>query len=105
MANAMNEETSQGSREKVPRTNGERAGPGAGNGSAGPGEPGLASPAGAAEGSARQRHEEGGLNLKPSGRISAPAAPEAGAVTPPEGQAIENPVFACREVSVFYGQK
>jgi phosphate transport system ATP-binding protein len=44
---------------------------------------------------------EGGLNLKPSGRVSAAidAAPHA------DGATVENPVFACREVSVFYGAK
>jgi len=52
---------------------------------------------------ARQRVGEGGLNLKPSGRMHAPAAAEAAA-----GQAeaaIEDPVFSCRDVSVFYGTK
>jgi phosphate transport system ATP-binding protein len=44
---------------------------------------------------------EGGLNLKPSGRVS--VAPGAGAH--PEGATLENPVFSCREVSVFYGAK
>ena len=44
---------------------------------------------------------EGGLNLKPSGRVSAAsdAAPQA------DGATVENPVFSCREVSVFYGAK
>ena len=42
---------------------------------------------------------EGGLNLKPSGRVSAP-----GAAAQPEAT-VENPVFACREVSVFYRAK
>jgi phosphate transport system ATP-binding protein len=68
------------------------AGPAAatGNGSATP------------ESVARQRAGEGGLNLKPSGRMHAPASPDAA------GQAeaaIENPVFSCRDVSVFYGAK
>jgi phosphate transport system ATP-binding protein len=51
---------------------------------------------------ARQRAGEGGLNLKPSGRMHAPASADAA------GQAeatIENPVFSCRDVSVFYGAK
>jgi phosphate transport system ATP-binding protein len=57
----------------------------------------------APENVARQRAGEAGLNLKPSGRMHAPAAAEAAA-----GQAeaaIENPVFSCRDVSVFYGTK
>src|SRR5207237_919148 len=60
---------------------------------------GVATP----ESVARQRVGEGGLNLKPSGRMHAPASADAAA-----GQAeaaIENPVFSCRDVSVFYGSK
>jgi phosphate transport system ATP-binding protein len=52
----------------------------------------------------RQRQGEGGLNLKPSGRMHAPAAPEPGAGLKTES-AIEDPVFSCRDVSVFYGTK
>jgi len=40
--------------------------------------------------------------LKPSGRVSAAAAPHSGAA-PAEG--VANPVFTCRDVSVFYGDK
>jgi phosphate transport system ATP-binding protein len=48
------------------------------------------------------RHlEEGGLNLKPSGRVS--AATES--VPQADGATVDNPVFSCREVSVFYGAK
>jgi phosphate transport system ATP-binding protein len=68
------------------------AAPGAGSGN------GAATP----ESVARARAGEGGLNLKPSGRMHAPAASDAA------GQAeapIENPVFSCRDVSVFYGAK
>jgi phosphate transport system ATP-binding protein len=59
------------------------------------------------EAAARQRAREGGLNVKPSGRVSAPAAaPGAGAGGLAEGQpALGDPVFSCREVSVFYGAK
>ena len=67
------------------------AGAGSGNGDAVP------------ESVARQRVGEGGLNLKPSGRMRTPASADAAA-----GQAevvIENPVFSCRDVSVFYGAK
>jgi phosphate transport system ATP-binding protein len=62
---------------------------------------GLAAAATAAPGGPAARHlGEGGLNLKPSGRVS--AAP--GAAAQPEAT-VENPVFSCREVSVFYGAK
>ncbi len=48
---------------------------------------------------------ESGLNLKPSGRVAS-AAPEARASGQPEaGAVVENPVFRCRDVNVFYGAK
>src|SRR5580704_4844774 len=47
---------------------------------------------------------ESGLNLKPSGRVAA-AAPEASAAAAADAQGITNPVFTCRDVSVFYGTK
>src|ERR1700686_600409 len=68
------------------------AAPGAGGGNGG------ATP----ESVARRRAGEGGLNLKPSGRMHAPASADAA------GQAeaaIENPGFSCRDGSVFYGGK
>jgi phosphate transport system ATP-binding protein len=69
------------------------AAPGAGNGNAPPEPP------------PRGRWGEGGLNLKPSGRVSAVVL-EAGAGGRTEGHtSVENPVFTCREVSVFYGAK
>jgi len=52
----------------------------------------------------RSRAAEGGLNLKPSGRVAAASSPEAPPGGRTEGQ-VENPVFACREVSVFYSAK
>jgi len=61
----------------------------------------------------RHRENEGGLNLKPSGRTHGhghpPAAPEDRS-THTSGQtvgqvAVENPVFSCRDVNVYYGQK
>src|SRR5204862_471039 len=52
---------------------------------------------------ARQRVGEGGLNLKPSGRMHAPASADAAAGR--AEAAIENPLFSCRDVSVFYGAK
>jgi len=52
---------------------------------------------------ARQRVGEGGLNLKPSGRMHVPASADAAAGR--AEAAIENPLFSCRDVSVFYGAK
>src|SRR3569833_2020440 len=61
----------------------------------------------------RHRESEGGLNLKPSGRMHVHAHPPAS----PENRSshvsgqtvgqieVENPVFSCRDVSVYYGQK
>jgi phosphate transport system ATP-binding protein len=96
------EETPQPPRAPQPRTNG--AGSpmaGAAGVSAGDGH-GAATP----ERSARQRSGESGLNLKPSGRVSAAVALEAGTSGRTEGQAsVENPVFSCRAVNVFYGAK
>jgi phosphate transport system ATP-binding protein len=90
----MSETPEQGAPEpQRPATPRAAAAPGAGTGN------GSATP----ESVARARVGEGGLNLKPSGRMHAPASADAAA-----GQAeapIENPVFACREVSVFYGAK
>jgi phosphate transport system ATP-binding protein len=72
------------------------AGAAAGNGSA----------AAAGRPDAIARHVgESGLNLKPSGRVPASAALEAGSAAPEEQAALENPVFSCRDVSVFYGTK
>jgi phosphate transport system ATP-binding protein len=52
----------------------------------------------------RGRGAESGLNLKPSGRMHASAQPQEarGAAT---DTPLENPVFSCRDVSVFYGAK
>ena len=44
---------------------------------------------------------EGGLNLKPSGRVSAVSEPTPQA----DGATVDNPVFSCRTVSVYYGAK
>jgi phosphate transport system ATP-binding protein len=54
--------------------------------------------------SPRQRPFEGGWNLKPSGRVSAAAASEAG-VTPTPEVAVADPVFTCRDVNVSYAAK
>ncbi len=71
------------------------------------GEEGAAPVSGAqaARGVARPRLGEGGLNLKPSGRMHAPG-PDSAAQEEPEGRAaLKDPVFVCRDVSVFYGAK
>jgi phosphate transport system ATP-binding protein len=70
------------------------------------GAPGANS-AGSPESSQVRRLGESGLNLKPSGRMHAPASLEE---QRPHGQAVgqtsvENPVFSCRDVNVFYGSK
>jgi len=55
---------------------------------------------------ARDRLSEGGINLKPSGRVHAPPASQgAPALEPQEQAAVADPVFSCRDVSVFYGKK
>jgi phosphate transport system ATP-binding protein len=95
-----------------PDTNGARAaGAGGGNGlpsdGAGPALPRAAetrAPDAAAPGitaADTRRLSEGGLNLKPSGRH--PAASDA--VAQADGAIVENPVFSCRQVNVFYGGK
>jgi phosphate transport system ATP-binding protein len=91
----------------------------AGNGAGAPGprvsteaetRPGRAAQSG--NGEARPRREslflaDAGVNLKPSGRVPAAAAPRLDAAvgetvgTP----CVENPVFACRQVNVWYGTK
>jgi phosphate transport system ATP-binding protein len=67
---------------------------------------GAAAPAGnGAIGRGMRSRGESGLNLKPSGRVASPP-PEARAAGQPEpGALVENPVFVCRDVSVFYGAK
>ena len=54
----------------------------------------------------RKRLTEAGLNLKPSGRVHAPTSLEHKAGDRTVGQyAVEDPVFNCRDVNVFYGSK
>jgi phosphate transport system ATP-binding protein len=80
---------------------------GGGNGSAAGAYPAAGRPAGSATpgAAARQLVGESGLNLKPSGRVSAPPpSPEAGREAPQEGPIVD-PVFSCRNVNVFYGDK
>jgi len=76
---------------------------GGGNGSGGSPEPPTAAGSGSEPG---HRHVgESGLNLKPSGRVHAPPPPEGTAATAPAQAPIENAVFSCRDVNVFYGSK
>jgi phosphate transport system ATP-binding protein len=51
---------------------------------------------------------EGGLNLKPSGRVHAPsstASPESASSGAAGEITVPDPVFSCRDLSVFYGDK
>jgi len=49
---------------------------------------------------------EGGINLKPSGRMHTPSRLEAEGSRETVGQiTVENPVFSCRHVDVYYGAK
>jgi phosphate transport system ATP-binding protein len=60
----------------------------------------------ASEEPARRRHSEGGLNLKPSGRMPGSSSLERRTDDRTVGQsAVDNPVFSCKEVNVYYGQK
>ncbi|HET9330559.1 MAG TPA: phosphate ABC transporter ATP-binding protein PstB [Steroidobacteraceae bacterium] len=84
----------------------------ASNGSGHPAPAAAGNGSATSEAAVRARAGEGGLNLKPSGRVSSAAAPalEAGALAQGAGQtlgqvALENPVFSCRDVSVYYGAK
>ncbi|HEY7888240.1 MAG TPA: phosphate ABC transporter ATP-binding protein PstB [Steroidobacteraceae bacterium] len=55
---------------------------------------------------AGRRLSEGGLNLKPSGRVHVPDSLDAGSPGRAVGEAsVADPVFSCRDVSVFYGAK
>src|SRR5438552_1810194 len=54
----------------------------------------------------RKRPVEAGLNLKPSGRVHAPTSLDHKTGDRTVGQyTVEDAVFACREVNVFYGSK
>jgi len=55
---------------------------------------------------AGRRFGDGGLNLKPSGRLHVPDSLEAGSLARPVGDtSVVDPVFSCRDVSVFYSAK
>ena len=69
-------------------------------------EPRRAESSGAGGSDARHRLGHGGLNLKPSGRVQVPEPLEGASLARPVGEvSVENPVFSCRDVSVFYGAK
>jgi phosphate transport system ATP-binding protein len=107
--NRMSEETSQSPLGRADGRNGGVGAPAGGDGLAdggsvggdgAAGNPAAAGATAAPTGPATRHLGEGGLNLKPSGRVS--TAP--GAATHPEAT-VENAVFSCRDVSVFYGAK
>ena len=63
-------------------------------------------PPGAGVAGAPRPRGESGLNLKPSGRVHAAVSLEPTASAHPTGEAaVDDPVFSCRDVSVFYGAK
>jgi phosphate transport system ATP-binding protein len=71
---------------------------------AGPGTTGKANPTGTASPPGRAALE-GERYLKPSGRVSAGTAAQPAVAPPESAAAVVNPVFSCRDVSVFYGAK
>ena len=95
----MNEESTHSQQTPPDPRSGDGGSGAAGGGNGAAGQPSVA---GSPGGGHSLRHlKEGGLDLKPSGRMAAPADASAS----PDGALIENPVFSCREVSVFYGGK
>jgi phosphate transport system ATP-binding protein len=65
-----------------------------------------AAPAAAAAPAPTRSSADSGRYLKPSGRVSAALVPKTAPAPGPEAQAaVLNPVFACRDVNVFYGAK
>jgi phosphate transport system ATP-binding protein len=88
--------------EKPEETSGEpRRKPAAASGAAG--ERVASAAAASGNGGTRPRSDEAGLNLKPSGRLPAHLSAEGAPEVSLEGRPIEDPVFSCRGVSVFYG--
>jgi phosphate transport system ATP-binding protein len=83
--------------------------PGGPSGPSGAAEPGAPRAGGNGEGAtspepSARRVGEGGLNLKPSGRLPAAPPAETRATGAADG-VLENPIFVCRDVSVYYGAK
>jgi phosphate transport system ATP-binding protein len=74
-----------------------------GNGSAG--KPTTTPRAGAAPEPPQRHIGEGGLNLKPSGRVHVAVTAEASARAAPERTVVDDPVFSCRDVNVYYSGK
>ena len=69
-------------------------------------EPRRADVSGAGAAASGRPVGEAGLNLKPSGRLHAPSSLEEGTTGKTVGEAlVDNPVFRCQDVSVFYGAK
>ena len=69
-------------------------------------EPRRAESNGAAGSDAARRFGDGGLNVKPSGRMHIPESLETGSPTRPVGEiSVPDAVFSCHDVSVFYGAK
>ncbi len=66
----------------------------------------LVDASGASDEANRRRHGESGLNLKPSGRMHSAATLEHKSGDRTVGEfSLDNPVFSCRDVNVFYGSK
>ena len=67
-------------------------------------EPRRAEASGAGGSNGRRHLSEGGLNLKPSSRQHLADSLEGGAPAGTVGElSVEDPVFSCKDVSVFYG--
>ncbi|HVS78114.1 MAG TPA: phosphate ABC transporter ATP-binding protein PstB [Steroidobacteraceae bacterium] len=67
-------------------------------------EPRRAESSAAGGADARHRFGDSGLNLKPSGRLHGPESFDPGSTVAAVGEAsVDDPVFSCRDVSVFYG--
>ncbi len=98
----MSEEPFQARRPRPDQSDGRTGASGGGNGLAGDDARSGAEPPASEPPAGSVRHVgEGGLNLKPSGRLPV------GTGTAPhgDGATVDNPVFSCRHVSVFYGSK
>jgi phosphate transport system ATP-binding protein len=69
-------------------------------------EPRRAESSAGGGGDAGHRFGDGGVNLKPSGRVHVAESLDNGSPNRPVGEvAVEDAVFSCRDVSVYYGAK